>query len=101
MSEPTPEAVELLARAVHVLAFPNHTDCEPKSADLKEARLYLEAAFSVGYVPLAAYLNGLTASERLELGNALCREAAEMDEDECIDDTDLCEHGLRFGCEDC
>jgi hypothetical protein len=24
-----------------------------------------------------------------------------MDEDECIDDTDLCEHGLRFGCEDC
>jgi hypothetical protein len=23
------------------------------------------------------------------------------DEDECIDDTDLCEHGLRFGCENC
>ena len=22
-------------------------------------------------------------------------------EDECIDDTDLCEHGLRFGCEAC
>lgn len=25
----------------------------------------------------------------------------EVDEDECIDDTDLCEHGLRFGCEAC
>ncbi|HEY9411143.1 MAG TPA: hypothetical protein VIP77_16305 [Jiangellaceae bacterium] len=25
----------------------------------------------------------------------------ETSEDECIDDTDLCEHGLRFGCKDC
>lgn len=42
-TEPTPEAVEELARAVHVLEFPSHADCDPKAYQLAEARLYLRA----------------------------------------------------------
>lgn len=35
-----------------------------------------------GYVHLVTHLNSLTASERLELGDSLCREAARMDDEE-------------------
>lgn len=94
MNEPTPEAVEELARVIRDMPRP------ASPVDVAEAVL------AAGYVHLISHLNSLTASERLELGDALCREAAEMDgddddEEECMDDTDLCEHGLRFGCADC
>lgn len=36
-----------------------------------------------------------------DAGNCAMLPGFTPDEDECIDDTDLCEHGLRFGCEDC
>lgn len=97
MTEPTPEAIEKLARELDdALDIGGYA-----MGDGPSSRDYAGAVLAAGYVHLVTYLNGLTASERLELGDALCREAAEMDEDECIDDTDLCEHGLRFGCEDC
>lgn len=51
-----PKRVELteaeveLARAVHALTFPTHTDCEPRTTDLRDARLHLEALTAAGWV---------------------------------------------------
>lgn len=103
-AEVAPEAVEELTRVV-LPAMPNHC-CPPEDLtdcpyDAHEADGIARAVLGAGYVHLMTHLNNLTASERLELGDALCREAAAMDDEENIDDTDLCEHGLRFGCEVC
>lgn len=51
-----PKRVELteaeieLARAVHALTFPTHADCEPRTTDLTDARLHLEALTAAGWV---------------------------------------------------
>jgi len=72
-TEPTPEAVEKLA---HTIADEMH---DPDWDECMEAARAIHAG---GYVHLVTHLNSLTAYERLELGDSLCREAARVDEEE-------------------
>jgi len=70
---PTPQAVETLA---HTIAD------KMRDPDWDECMEAARAVLAAGYVHLVTHLNSLTAYERLELGDSLCREAARMDDEE-------------------
>lgn len=82
MSDPKP--VEALATVIadHIKQYPVTSDWRTTAGHFGATEVTIaEAILAAGYVHLVTHLNSLTASERLELGDALCREAAEMDEE--------------------